>query len=254
MIPSYKALRQYLGLKRQRVFNAKEEDLLFSKRTAFYAQFVENSGGLMIDVGANIGNRTEVFLNLVSNVVSIEPQSVCADVLRMRFGKRITLLEVGLDAVSGQKTIFESSSHTLSSFSQEWISKAEAGRFSNSVWKKSRAIPMRTLDSIIDEYGVPAFIKIDVEGYEKNILTSLTRPFEYLSFEVNHPENLENTIDIINCLDGAYPSVRFKFSYGESMVFERDEWLSLSDFIQAEKKLFGKDPVWGDIYAMHGKQ
>lgn len=247
-----KALRIYLALSKEKVRHNVTYKKNFEKRKAFYSQFGDSTRELFIDVGANIGNRTELFISLANRVVAIEPQAICAQVLRFRFGSKIELLEVGLDSAPGVKEIFLSSSHTLSTFSDEWINKAGQGRFSNAVWKRDRKVAMRTLDSIIDEYGTPSFVKIDVEGFEKNIITSLTKPFKYLSFEVNHPENLEDTMAILTYLDRTFREVSFRFSRGESLSFHHNKWLDYEGFFELESGLLGGETVWGDIYVKHG--
>lgn len=56
---------------------------------------------------------------------------------------------------------------------------------------------MTTLDDVIAEYGVPGFCKIDVEGYESNVLEALSKRIPYISFEYCH----EFLVDSVRCLD-----------------------------------------------------
>ena len=54
----------------------------------------------------------------------------------------------------------------VSTFSDHW----DKGRFSNKYWDKSIKIQTTTIDQLIKDYGKPKFIKIDVEGFELNVL------------------------------------------------------------------------------------
>lgn len=49
-----------------------------------YRQFVK-SGDLVFDVGANVGNRTAVFLRLGARVVAVEPHASCVAELTNRW-------------------------------------------------------------------------------------------------------------------------------------------------------------------------
>jgi hypothetical protein len=70
---------------------------------------------------------------------------------------------------------------TLSTCDIEWIQKS---RFTKSHhWEKSVPISTITIDQLVTKYGVPTFIKIDVEGYELHTIKSMTQKYCNLSFE-----------------------------------------------------------------------
>ena len=71
-----------------------------------------------------------------------------------------------------------------SSISDEWIERAEADPAIPNRWTESFAVHCPTTpDDLIAQYGTPAFIKIDVEGFEDHVLAGLSRPVRALSFE-----------------------------------------------------------------------
>ena len=63
-----------------------------------------------------------------------------------------------------------------------------------------KKIPTNTLDSFINTYGVPDYIKIDVEGFEWEVISGLTQTVPLVSFEANLPDFLFETVSIIEYL------------------------------------------------------
>ena len=88
------------------------------KRKSFYGQFIK-SNDICFDVGANIGNRTKVFLALGAKVIAVEPQSECVQMLRLRFGKRINIVQKALGQKDGDGVIYIGESSAISSLSKK---------------------------------------------------------------------------------------------------------------------------------------
>ena len=65
---------------------------------------------------------------------------------------------------------------------KEWITDPSF-RFGNDSCLEETNVQTRYLDGLIAQYGVPAFIKLDVEGYEETALRGLTEPVPLLAFE-----------------------------------------------------------------------
>src|SRR6478735_2655 len=163
-----------------------------ASRQRFYGAFV-GAGDLVFDVGAHVGNRTAVFLELGARVVAVEPQEQCVAELRRSFARneRLTIVPHALAASEGTQRLFVSDASMLSSLSPEWIEGMQAsGRFAEFSWDAGPAVETITLDTLIAEHGLPRFCKIDVEGYEEQVLAGLSTAVPMLSLEFQ-PERLE---------------------------------------------------------------
>ena len=219
-----------------------------SLRQQFYSFFIKQND-LVFDVGANFGNRVKAFLALKANVVAVEPQKSCYKYLKLKFGNKIQLITKGLGAKKEIKKFFIADSSTISTFSEDYIrSVKDSGRFGNNQWNKTEEIEITTLDELIQLYGIPAFIKIDVEGFEKEVLSGLSKKVHALSFEYNVPEQLAVAKDCINVLTNSNPQMKFNFSAGESMKLEIDSWLSASDMLKFIDSNEFISTGFGDIY------
>lgn len=218
------------------------------KERKFFSSFI-NRGDLVFDVGANIGNKSAVFASLNARVVAIEPQKSCAAYLKKRFrkNKSIEILETALGSLEGTAELYICEEFpTISTISKKWIEK---GRFSDThLWNQKDSIPITTLDTVISQFGVPKYIKIDVEGYENEVLKGLSVPCEYISFEFTI-EFLEDARDCLVYLEtlGAF---LLNCSFGESPNFFLSEWTDMQDLISCLQSIDGNN-LWGDIYVKY---
>jgi FkbM family methyltransferase len=229
----------------------KERKKLIKKRREFYLQFL-NPNDIYYDVGANYGNRIEPIIKDKIKIIAIEPQQECIRYLTKKYKDRITIIPKGLAEKKGVQSMYLSDAHTISSFSKDWIDAIKkSGRFSDYNWNKIQETEIETLDNLISKYGKPQFIKIDVEGYEYEVLKGLSQSITTISFEYTIPERKKSIID---CIDRIIKisnqnEVFFNYSIGESMEWTLDKWVSATEMkkeINLEKFI---KSGFGDIYA-----
>jgi len=107
-----------------------------------------------------------------------------------------------------------------------------------------------TLDSLMNTFGAPYYIKVDVEGHEPSVLRGLKRPVPFLSFEVNLPEFLPEGIECVEILTSLCENGRFNWSGDCQGGFALSDWLGGPDFIpvlrrcgEASVEVFWRTPT-----------
>jgi FkbM family methyltransferase len=219
------------------------------RRLRFYSQFIA-AGDICFDIGAHYGNRSKVFRRLGAHTVAVDPQQSCIRALRSMFARDsgITLLQNAVGATELDADIYLCDETCLSSLSKSWISSVtESGRFRDAEWVSTERVPVITLDSLIQTYGVPSFVKIDVEGYEYETIRGLGRPLKCMSIEFA-PEAMENTRGILARLQ-TLGFQRYNFSLGESMELQFPEWISAEQLLDYLRAYHGNTVMYGDTYA-----
>jgi len=184
-------------------------------------------GDLVFDIGAHVGDRVASFRRLGARIVAVEPQPALVKVLKLFYGRRA---DVAIEAVAVGREVgtadmmINSDNPTVSTASPEFVSAArDAPGWETQRWIRSVAVPVTTLDALIDKYGTPVFIKIDVEGFEEEALLGLSRAVKALSFEFTLIQRDVALACIARCI--ALGFVRFNAALGESQTFVNAEWM-----------------------------
>ncbi|MDT8410098.1 MAG: FkbM family methyltransferase [Wenzhouxiangellaceae bacterium] len=192
----------------------------------FYRQWIQ-PGDLVFDIGAHVGDRSLAFASLGARVVAAEPQPQLAAFLRRGVGRRrrIRVLETAVGATEGPASMWISrATPTVSSLAEEW--KSGIGRanptFAGVNWDQRLTVAVTTLDRLIADYGEPVFCKIDVEGFEHEVLAGLGHALKALSLEF-----VQGSLDTARaCIDelqrlGCY---QFNAVAGEGRAFLWSDW------------------------------
>ena len=144
-------------------------------------------GGVVVDVGANLGLSALVLAPLAARMLAVEASPRTAAALRRTLAAngleaRVAVAAVALGAAPGEQA-FHDSPHSAGShlLSQETLDGAT---------RPSVTVPVETLDALVARHGLERvdFIKIDVEGHETEVLDGAAatlarhRPTVFLEF------------------------------------------------------------------------
>lgn len=215
-----------------------------------YAAFVRE-GDLVFDIGAHLGDRSAAFAALGARVVALEPQPRTARWLRRIVGRdeRITVRQEAVGASRGVEELAVSRwTPTVSTLSESWrvgVAQGNPG-FSGVRWEATVEVPVVTLDDLIEAYGVPGFCKIDVEGYEAEVLAGLGQPVPALSVEfvAGQLEVAEACLRRLEVL-GTY---RYSVVLGEGRDFLFEPWIGAPELL-AWLATGADGASSGDVYA-----
>lgn len=225
---------------------------LIRKRKFFFLQFLKKRSDIYFDVGANIGNRIYPIRDCGFKIVAIEPNPQCINILKTNFKNKIFIEQCGLAESEGENILNVCDSNTISSFSKKWISQTtESGRFIGYKWDEQIKVKINTLDNLINKYGTPKFIKIDVEGYEYNVLLGLSKPIEFISFEYTVPERIDEVNKCLEriCFLASSKKLLFNYSKGEDLEWALSEWVTINKFKEIINSEEFIKTSFGDIYS-----
>lgn len=212
-----------------------------------YSQFA-GPGDVVFDIGGHVGNRSRALRRTGARVVTLEPQPLFYRFLKRTLPADITVLPLAAGPRSGASCMSVSSLHpTVSSLRADIgvAVRSDAG-FDAVVWDATAEIEMTTLDALIAEYGEPAFIKIDVEGFEDKVLAGLSRPVSALAFEFL--PSMSDVADACIARLGSLGRYEFNLMTGERLQFLSPEWVDGTSICRHVAGVVGEGRS-GDVYA-----
>lgn len=241
----------YLAMTNRKLLKEKYQEI------AFYRTLLDGfaPGDLIFDVGANIGDKIDIFLKLGMKVVAIDPDQVSQRVLRQRFlnyrlkPKPVHIVAKAAAATAGTETMMvrapRSVFNTLSGKGADTY-RAEAEPYGDTLNfsedRTSKVVETTTLDLLIEEYGSPFLIKIDVVGFEIEVLQGLHHAVPFISFEIRLPEFRQELQRCVEILDGLSHGAQFNFTWNRGKGLVLINWLDVQEFLKRMNS-FGEGPL-----------
>ena len=225
-----------------------------TRRIILYDKFLKE-GDLCFDLGANTGDEARNLLDMGMKVISVEPVEYCIKYMNKRFKKDIkkgnmTIERAIVGNEIGEGVVNVCTANAMSSVDNNYgkIMK-ERVECSNLEWNEKEKVPMITLNSLCEKYGIPKFVKIDVEGYEYEVLKNLKYKIPAMSIEfyLDFGEDYKKiTRDCIRKME-SLGNYEFNITLREQMLLLYEDWKSGDEIIQT-LDLLNKEIIFGDIF------
>jgi FkbM family methyltransferase len=139
---------------------------------------------LYFDIGANVGNWSKSNINLCDKIISIEASHNTFKILEKncKNNKKIIILNYAVcNNNCNDITFYDCQKSPLSTINKDWLTN-EKSRFNNQKYIEITCKTI-TIDKLIEKFGLPDLIKIDVEGGEYECIVSLNQKINLICFE-----------------------------------------------------------------------
>jgi FkbM family methyltransferase len=215
----------------------------------FYKTYV-GKDDLCFDIGANMGERADCFLKLGAKVIVVEPQNSCYTMLKNKYSNhpKVEVLKYAVGSTEREATLMIcDETDECSTLSSEFV--AVYSNVSGLNWGSKEKVEVVTLNALCQQYGIPKYCKIDVEGYESEVFMGLNIPIEWITFEFNRPL-LHDTIKSLEVLSaiGNYQCNYIKYEF---MKLALPEWMAIDEFRQNLEHIISPDILTGEIVVQY---
>jgi FkbM family methyltransferase len=210
---------------------------------AFYRKLLSglHAGQTIFDVGANLGYKTDIFLRLGARVVAVDPDKSNQEILKRKFHryrmsrKPVQIVGAALSDRNGVETMWvDAPGSSFNTLSQKWVDslRSDADRYRQTFeYGQELEVRTTTLEDLVTTYGMPYYVKIDVEGYEPAVLRGLKRSVPFLSFEVNLPDFKAEGFECIELLNKLDEGGLFNYAITCERGLVSEQWLPAAEFL-----------------------
>lgn len=194
------------------------------KEKSFYRALISD-GDLCFDIGANKGKKSKLMLATGAKVIAFEPQTSCFDYLSELKKKNIDFdfHQIAVGAKNESKKLHLSKKYSeIATLSDDFMANYTT---EDVIWNDSETVEVKSLDSLIADFGLPDYCKIDVEGYEFEILSNLNHTIPIIEFEFTE-KFMDDTLKIIERFED---KTVFNYILNEHLEFQLKDWVTATE-------------------------
>lgn len=238
-----RALAARLGVLRplrQLVFRLRGSNYV-RNQIAFHGRFIDKSS-LVFDVGANRGQSAEVYLAVGARVIAFEPQTdLHPEILQVcNRSPRLEIVALGLGDTEETRTFYMTSYDQVASLREDW----EGTRIGETT------IEITTLNRQIERFGLPDYCKIDVEGWEPQVVNGLDKAIPIISFEYHISAKEIETAKTVLRRIASLGNYSCNIKLGVSNDFLMPRFLEINEFIEGFPESIPGVIGYGDIFCV----
>lgn len=202
---------------------------------------------LYFDIGANIGEWSLGNIKKCEKIIAVEPSIINYKKLSKACEeKNIICLNYAVSNEDKEEVDFYEHG-CLSTINKNWLCSKNS-RFYGIKYIQTTCKTI-SLDKLVEQYGIPDLIKIDVEGAEDLVISSLTKKVKNLCFEWAREFHSVTRNSIDNLIKIGF--TKFHVQFGDKYIYVPKKEEYTEDLNIIEYKLTKeKNNDWGMVWVM----
>jgi FkbM family methyltransferase len=204
---------------------------------------------MFFDIGANIGKWSLTNISNCDKIIAIEAapntfQKLLSNVISC--DNIICLNYAVCNSNEEYVDFFNCATNTISTLNGNWLTSTESRFYNHNSYNIIKCKTIK-LDSLIEKYGIPKLIKVDVEGGEFETISSLTTKVEQICFEWASETN-----DItFKCMDHleTLGYQKYAIQYEDEYTFRPTDYFDKETILNHLKNTTPKNE-WGMIWVI----
>jgi FkbM family methyltransferase len=199
---------------------------------------------LLFDIGANRGDATVAGVEKGYKVIALEaaPRVFAELVRNFIYDPNVVPLRLAVgEKVEERLEFYECIEDGLSTLEKSWLTDPKMPYYG----KEFRTISVNTctVDWLVEKYGQPDLIKIDVEGAEWQVLRGMSKYSGKIALEWTQETMAEHNKQLQYLASIGYTEYRLQF-IEDHLLEPEEEWLQIKKRIDLEKDRASKKDWW----------